>query len=91
MGDAGGVLRSCVLALMIHQAASRPWLGMALCLSGRLVLYGNVVAVNGRVLVWLGEKGVGKSILTAVFVVAGYLLLRFVNELFFVGFLSFFY
>ena len=51
------------------------WLGMALRLSGRLVLHGNVVAVNGRALAWLGEKGVGKSTLTAAFVAAGYPLL----------------
>jgi hypothetical protein len=51
------------------------WLGMALRLSGRLVLHGDAVGVNGGALAWLGSKGIGKSTLAAAFVAAGYPLL----------------
>ena len=51
------------------------WLALALRLSGRLVLHGNAVLVEGRVLAWIGDKGAGKSTLAAAFVAAGYPLL----------------
>jgi hypothetical protein len=54
---------------------AQAWLGMALRLAGRLVLHGNVVDVDGRGLAWLGDKGAGKSTLTAAFVAAGHPLL----------------
>lgn len=54
---------------------AQTWLGMALRLAGRLVLHGNVVDVDGRGLAWLGDKGAGKSTLTAAFVAGGHPLL----------------
>jgi hypothetical protein len=45
-------------------------LGMALRLSGQLVLHGNVVRIGGKAVAWLGAKGAGKSTLAAAFVAA---------------------
>ncbi len=60
---------------MIAGYLSNAWLGMALRLAGRLILHGNVVDVQGQALAWLGNKGAGKSTLTAAFVAAGHPLL----------------
>ncbi len=54
---------------------AQAWLGMALRLAGRLVLHGNAICVHGGALAWLGNKGAGKSTLTAAFVTAGHPLL----------------
>lgn len=63
------------LERIIANYFSNAWLGMALRLAGHLVLHGNAVCVNGGALAWLGDKGAGKSTLTAAFVAAGYPLL----------------
>ena len=46
--------------------------GMALRLQGQCVLHGNAARVGDRSIVWLGDKGAGKSTLSAAFLNAGY-------------------
>ncbi len=46
--------------------------GMALRLQGRTVLHGNAVRIGDRSMVWVGDKGAGKSTLSAAFLDAGY-------------------
>ncbi|MEW6364184.1 MAG: hypothetical protein AB1714_06050 [Acidobacteriota bacterium] len=50
-------------------------LGMAMRLSGQIVLHGNAVRVGDRAVIWAGDKGAGKSTLAAAFLNAGYPLL----------------
>lgn len=46
--------------------------GMALRIHGECVLHGNAARIGDRSLVWLGDKGAGKSTLSAAFLNAGY-------------------
>ena len=46
--------------------------GMALRMRGECVLHGNAARIGDRSLVWLGDKGAGKSTLSAAFLDAGY-------------------
>ena len=46
--------------------------GMALCVQGQCVLHGNAARIGDRSIVWLGDKGAGKSTLSAAFLDAGY-------------------
>lgn len=46
--------------------------GMALRVRGHCVLHGNAARIGDRSIAWLGDKGTGKSTLSAAFLDAGY-------------------
>ena len=46
--------------------------GMALRMQGQCVLHGNAARIGDRSIVWIGDKGAGKSTLSAAFLDAGY-------------------
>ncbi len=47
-------------------------IAMALRLSGSLVLHGNAACIGGQTLAWVGDKGAGKSTLSAAMLEAGH-------------------
>jgi hypothetical protein len=46
--------------------------GTALRLQGQIVLHGNAARIGDRTIVWVGDKGAGKSTLSGAFLDAGY-------------------